>query len=197
MTKKASKTGRKVSLQEMAAVLNVERNTLSRWITVEGCPADARPEDAGGTWQLDTRAVIDWLIDREASKRVAAVAPGIADGDEDDPRTMSEGEAKRRRAAYDAVRARADAALRDLDLAERRGLVVQIEEVAEVVREQFLQVRGGFGELGVSFAAKAKHESDPVVLARMLDEEVDAILGRLTAAEDFEARAERADADAG
>jgi hypothetical protein len=93
---------------ELAAALNVSRQTVHTWTSSRGCPAIRTP--AGGVL-FDPLSVAAWLYAR--SREDVAVA-----------------ERRAREAGNDAKRrddeARAD--LRELDLAQRRGAVVETDE---------------------------------------------------------------------
>lgn len=114
-------SGRTFSLIEVAGLLGVDRGTVYKWLQ-SGCPYVEKPVTKRGEgWKLDLAEVVRW---RE--KRAAENAAGGSKIDVD--------EAKRRKIA-------AEAALAELELAERRGEVVAIEDVVAVVSDQFTACR--------------------------------------------------------
>lgn len=109
MAGRDSKRGRVMSLAEVSALLDRDRNTISKWLS-QGCPAVTTANKATGqAWELDLAAVVRWLEQRAA----AAVAEKFGgDGEGDDSRITID-EAKRRRAIAEMQIAEIEAAGRD------------------------------------------------------------------------------------
>lgn len=145
---------RHVSLQEAAALLDRDRNTVKKWLEKEGCPYVQRADrDLGQAWVLDIADIVRWLEKRAAD---AAADKMSLDGE---GRT-SEDEAKRRRAVVQAIMA-------EIELAELLQAVVRISLVTDRVAADYAELRARL--LGVpdavaghfpAFAAEVKDKVD-------------------------------------
>lgn len=115
-------SGQNFSLSELSALLGVHRNTLSTWVK-RGCPHLQKADRSRGQeWQFDLAAVVRWREDQ-------AVAAALGDTTQIDDK-----EARRRKLA-------AEAALTELELAKEQGKVVEIDQVARVVGEEYANCR--------------------------------------------------------
>ena len=120
--------GRVFSLSALAQLLGRHRNTVAAWLE-RGCPAVEPPDrEAGRAGALDLAAVVEWL-EAEAARRGAARAEAelvrlraLAAV----PSDVSEEEGRRRKRV-------AEAALLELDLAERRGESIPRGDFEEIV----------------------------------------------------------------
>jgi phage terminase Nu1 subunit (DNA packaging protein) len=109
-----------VSKGDLATTLGVAINTVTGWVR-RGCPY----VEKGGKskpWIFNTADVVKW---REEMAAQAAVG---------DTSKLDIEEARRRKEA-------AQAAMIELDLAKRRGEVVEIEEVADAVGDDYANLR--------------------------------------------------------
>ena len=105
MSKKPIKTSKIVSLNGLAELFKglhgySSRNSIQAAIE-RGMPVISRPDENGGEWQLSVAEVVNWIIDTKVKEAVEAVVI-LDDGDDEDPRTMSEETAKRRKMAWDS-----------------------------------------------------------------------------------------------
>jgi phage terminase Nu1 subunit (DNA packaging protein) len=103
---KPEKGGKTSSLLHAAAVLEVHRNTLSKWID-QGCPVRQRADRARGIeWELSIKEVVDWRMKRAVEDAVSSY--------QDAGGNISRDEAERRKAVANAITAEieADEALR-------------------------------------------------------------------------------------
>jgi len=113
--------GEIVSKVRMGAILGIARMTMDR-IVKDGCPVVTRGNRSGQIWKLNTAAVIDWL-----RKRDVALATGHPDA-----------------ASFDVAKLRdkeAQARLRELQIAEREGALVESAKVIDWIKRSFGDVR--------------------------------------------------------
>jgi phage terminase Nu1 subunit (DNA packaging protein) len=110
------------SLKELSGLLGVHRNTVAKWLD-QGCPfVEKADRNTGKEWALSLPDVIEW----QRNKAVEAAIGDTAKLDVD--------EARRRKIA-------AEAALAELDLAERRGHVVRIDVIIQIIGDQLSNCR--------------------------------------------------------
>lgn len=139
MTDRKPNPSRYMSVNAMASLLGKERSTITRWIEQEGAPVVSRPEDGStAAYEIDPPAFIEWMIGREAERRVQKLlkdrAKESVPGDGVDPQEWSEGTSKRFRAVYIALREK----LRyDQEIAK----VVEAEIIQATVAEEFANLR--------------------------------------------------------
>jgi len=146
------------SLSEAANLLGVHRNTLSRWISAEGCPVvTAADRDRGIEWELNLPEVIDWRIKRAVDDAVAKYA--------DDGVTVSIDEAKRRKTVAEAIVAEVDA-----DEALRR--VVAITDVTDQVAQEYAAVRSHLQAVGAKVAGRAVTMTSAPEIQDLVDEAI-------------------------
>ncbi len=94
------------SLVQAAAILEVHRNTLAKWLD-QGCPVVARADrDRGVEWQISVADVSNWRLQTAVEDAVS--------GYQDESGQITKDEADRRRAVANAITAEiaADEALR-------------------------------------------------------------------------------------
>lgn len=140
---------RYVSLRELAAFLDRDRTTISKWIEA-GMPfVEKANRDLGKAWVFDTAEVVRWREQRAANE-VAEKLGGTADG------VTSEDEAKRRRAVAQAV-------VSELDMLERLRAVVPVDDVTDLWSKDYAEV-------------KAKVMSLPDVLAANVDPAISSLV---------------------
>jgi terminase small subunit / prophage DNA-packing protein len=159
----------------MADLLGVTRGTISRWLEVEGCPFESRPDVPGGSWELDAPAVVRWFADREVRNAVEKLTDREADANleaELDPSMVSIDEAKRRKAV-------ADARIREIDLDKAAGSVVPIADITEIISREYAAVREGMLGLGPSVAPRIVGQTEAGVIAATIRARVDEILANL------------------
>ena len=110
------------SMNELSTLLGVHRNTVTNWLRA-GCPyVEQGDRSRGKEWQFDLPAVVEW---RERRAVEAAIG---------DTSKLDIDEAKRRKTA-------AEAALAELELATKRGEVVAVSVVQQVVGDQLSACR--------------------------------------------------------
>jgi DNA-binding Lrp family transcriptional regulator len=83
-------------------------------------------------------------------------------------------------------KARADAEKAEIDVKVKRGELVAIEEVAEVVGKEYTYVRARILAMPTRLAKPLSMESDPLVVKKLLDEAVTEALEDLAADQKFE-----------
>lgn len=113
--------GRQVNRSELARICGVSLPSIDQW-TARGCPYLESPREGAKGWLFDTSVVIAWR------ERMAAQAV------QSDTRRIDLNEANRRKTA-------AQAALAELELAEKRGEVVRVDDAARIAGEGYTRVR--------------------------------------------------------
>lgn len=128
------------SQKRIAALLEVHRNTVAKWID-EGCPVVQRADrDRGIEWELSLPEIVEWRISRSVQSAVA--------GYQGDAGLITKEEADRRRAVANAITAEisADEAL--------RSVVSRHDAVADMAT--FCQVlKTGLANMAAKVAARA------------------------------------------
>lgn len=153
--------GKICNLNELAAHLDVTRQTVDRWLKA-GCPYVTKADrDAGKEWELDLAAVVDWRKDREVEKAIGTASGATID------------EAKRRKTA-------AEAELAELDLAERRGQVVAVAAVMKFFGDQVSSARARLLALPTKAAPLMVPITDVVEAREQLDAIVRECLNELS-----------------
>jgi phage terminase Nu1 subunit (DNA packaging protein) len=119
-TSRASVDFTSVGLNEAAAILGKNVTTLKSWFNL-GCPVIERGSQSK-KWRISPAAVIAWREDKIAQDAVG------------DTSQLDYEEARRREMA-------AKAAMLELDLSERRGKLIEVEQIADLVGEEYANVR--------------------------------------------------------
>lgn len=149
------------SVSEMSALLGVHRNTVSKWLQ-QGCPfVEKANRDTGKEWALSLPDVVEW----QRNKAVEAAVGDTAKLDVD--------EARRRKIA-------AEAALAELDLAERRGHVVRVDVVMQAIGDQLSNCRAKLLALPTKAAPLMVPLDDVLECRDVLDSLVREALDELT-----------------
>ena len=132
-----------MSLSELARALRRHRTTVRQWVSA-GAPVVERADDSDdSSWRFDLAAVVRWLEKQSAAKeraRAAKIIERLKAAPVDGGDAISIEEAKRRRAVVELE-------LAGLELEERRGELVAVDEVKatnarvdSAVRRQLLAV---------------------------------------------------------
>jgi len=155
MPKQAQIAGQIANRAEMAGMLGISPVTLDRWVAA-GCPLQERGKTSQGH-KFNSAEVVKWVRAREAEGTRAS------DGDSD---------AKRRHAA-------ASAELKELELAERRGEMIRVEDVVPIVADELANVRSRLmampGRLAPGLVGR-----DAEAIEAAISSEVSAALSELT-----------------
>lgn len=157
---------RRLTLVQLAAALDRDRNTVKGWLD-RGCPAAVKANRATGqTWELDLADVVRWLETRAAESATAAV------GAIDDDGFVTKEEADRRRAV-------AQAGLAELQLEEARQAVVRVDVALDLVAAEYASVRQAIENVPSTMAGRLATESDPARIQSVLDDAVRSALASL------------------
>jgi len=149
---------RHVNKVDLAALMGVSSVTIGQWVS-KGCPY-VQKGAAGKAWVFDVPEVVGW---RE--QQVALQAVG-------DTKSLDIDEARRRKLA-------AEAALSELDLAVRKGELVEIESVASAVAEEYANVRAKLLGLPTKVAPQAIGITETAELQSLLESVVTEALEEL------------------
>jgi terminase small subunit / prophage DNA-packing protein len=145
------------SLMRVAALLDVHRNTVSKWID-EGCPVIQRADrDRGIEWELALPEVVEWRISRSVQNAVA--------GYQGDAAQITKDEADRRRAVANAITA-------EISADEALGAVVARAD-AETDLATFCQVlKTGLSNTASKIAARAATMTSAAEIEAMIHAEL-------------------------
>jgi len=131
---------RHMSLSQVAAALDRDRNTVAKWLT-QGCPAVEKADrDTGKQWVLDIAEVVRWL-ERRSAETTAEKLGGGADG------LVSEAEGKRRKAVAQAIIYEAEA-LEVLQSVARYSVIV------DRVAADYAEIRSRLTAIGEAVAGR-------------------------------------------
>lgn len=156
------RVGVEMSKSEIAIFYGVNINTITQWIA-KGCPF-VQKGGPGKKWILSSLEVTQW---REEQITAAAVG---------DVSQLDINEARRRKLA-------AEAAMTELDLAHRRGDLIEIEFIADMVGNDYANMRAKLLALPTKLAPQLVGMDDPVECTALLDKGVTEALEELTADE--------------
>ena len=154
MPKEAHIAGQIANRGEMAGILGISPTTLDRYVQA-GCPFLERGSGRR-EYKFNSAEVIRWVLAREAS-------PGRGQTDD-----------SRRRYTLAA------AELKEYQLAEKRGSMISVEDVAPIVADELANVRSRLLAIPDRVAPKIVGMSDPAAIEAALRDEVIAALSELT-----------------
>ena len=154
MPKEAHIAGQIANRGEMAGILGISPTTLDRYVQA-GCPFLERGSGRR-EYKFNSAEVIRWVLAREAS-------PGRGQTDD-----------SRRRYTLAA------AELKEYQLAEKRGSMISVEDVAPIVADELANVRSRLLAIPDRVASKLVGVVDQAVIEAALRDEVIAALSELT-----------------
>ena len=154
MPKQAHIAGQIANRGEMAGILGISPTTLDRYVQA-GCPFLERGSGRR-EYRFNSAEVIRWVLAREAS-------PGRGQTDD-----------SRRRYTLAA------AELKEFQLAEKRGSMISVEDVAPIVADELANVRSRLLAIPDRVAPKLVGVVDQAVIEAALRDEVIAALSELT-----------------
>lgn len=166
-------SGVEVNRAKLAEVFGISVDTVSAWIK-RGCPVLHRGRK-GVEWKFNTADVHRWQIEE-----LTGVEGGV--DPERPPPNMAKESA--RRAQYEAD-------LKELELRHKRGELIEMSVMLDVVRSEYATVRTRLGSLPGRLAVKV----DParaIELQPIIADEVDDVLKELSADDSL---AERGDGE--
>lgn len=149
-----------VGLHAAAAILGRNVTTLKAWFN-QGCPVIER----GGLskqWKISPAAVVAWREDKIAQEAVG------------DTSALDYDEARRREMA-------AKAAMLELDLAARRGQLVEVEHIADLVGEEYSNVRARILGLPTRLAPQVLGLETLPEIRELIEQGIAEVLEELTA----------------
>ena len=152
--------GIELNKADLAAMLGVSLPTIGQWVG-KGCPFVFKG-GPGKQWVFNSADVLSW---RE--EQVVQQAMG-------DTASLDIDEARRRKLA-------AEAALVELDLSKRRGEVIEIEDVAGVVGDDYANVRAKSLALPTKLAPQLIGIEDTAECQALIERGVAEALEELTA----------------
>ena len=155
--------GQEVNQTGLADTFGVSLPTVRAWVR-RGCPVVQRGAK-GKQWVFNTADVAQWREDEAAAAAVG------------DTSKMDMDEARRRNEA-------AKAAMAELDLAKRRGELIEIEAVAEHVGEEYSRLRAKLLALPVKLAPMLENAESLQERREIIEDAIVECLAELTADED-------------
>ncbi len=147
-----------VNKAELADVLGISLPTLSNWVK-GGLPVVSRGGN-GRPWEFDLTACVAWV-----RKRDIAQATSVSDDS-----TMAEAELRHKRA---------QAAIQEIELAEKRRQVVRVEDVSAMVADMVTSVRQRMRGTGGRLAPRLVGVEDARVIRATVEEDIDQTLREL------------------
>lgn len=162
---------RHMSLKQLAAFLNRDRNTVQKYID-QGMPVVEKADrDRGISWLIDSAEAVRWLEERAATKVTERLG---------DVRGMSEDEAKAQTAIMKMISASVAAA-------EDIRMVAKIQDMLDLMRQDYVELLLRLGAIPDTIAGKV----DPKISARVraiADEQIQNALKALVAVDEAEKR---------
>lgn len=163
---------RLVSLKELAAILDRDRNTVSKWIDI-GLPyVDKADKNLGKAWSFDTAEVVRWLEKRAADTAAEKLGASGIDG------KTSEEEARRRRAVAAAI-------ITELEAAEAVKTVVRVSHVVDRISADYSEIRSRLMSLPDAISGRVETKVAQKV-REIADEQVRSALKALRVDRDFQ-----------
>lgn len=156
----ASGTGKLLTKSELAQFLGVSLTAVTNWVRT-GCPWVERGS-VGKSWTFNLAEVVAWREERAVQQALG------------DTKQLNLDEARRRKVA-------AEAAMVELDLAKRRGEVIEIADVAGLVGEDYANLRAKLLSMPTKLAPIVATESDLAQCKALLERGVEEALEELTA----------------
>lgn len=144
-----------VNKAELAEVLGISLPTVGQWVK-EGLPAVSRGGN-GRAWEFDLAECVAWVRKRDVARATEV----------SDTSTMAEAELRHRRA---------QAAIQEIELAERRRQVVRVEDVSTMVADLVTSIRQRLRSTGGRLAPKLVGVEDGQQIRAAIDEEIDTAL---------------------
>jgi phage terminase Nu1 subunit (DNA packaging protein) len=157
-----------VSASDVAVIFGVANGTVRTW-KIEGCPCQADPEGKKSP-MFSVPEVFQWKIEQEKTnvrKKLKAFKSAQAD---DDGGTSDESERCRR--------LRGD--LYELDLANKRGLLVEVAVVRQMMGSAADTIRQQLQSMGRRICVKVAKLSEPDAVDEVLTEAYNGVLRRLS-----------------
>jgi phage terminase Nu1 subunit (DNA packaging protein) len=149
-----------MSKVDLANCLGVTPITVGKWVR-EGCPYVSKG-NRGKPWLFNTADVAAWRQDRAVQRAIG------------DTSALDIDEAKRRKLA-------AEAAIVELDLAKRRGEVIEVEEIAALVGDEYANVRAKLLSIPVKLAPLVSVSDDALECKDLIERGINEALEELTA----------------
>lgn len=153
-----------VGLHEAAAICGKSVTTLKSWFNL-GCPVIER----GGKskkWRISPAAVMAWREEKIAQDAVG------------DTKNLDFEEARRRKIA-------AEAGMAELDFSLRRGELIPIEDIANLVGEEYANVRAKLLAIPVKMAPLMLGLDDLAKARGLLEDSITEAMEELTADEQY------------
>lgn len=155
-------SGRDVTKAELAAICGVSLPTIGAWVR-KGCPFVSKGNKSKA-WTFNTAAVLEWREEQIVQQTLG------------DTKSLDIDEARRRKVA-------AEAAMMELDLAKRRGEMIEIDEVAQVVGDDYANVRAKLLSMPTKLSPQLMGVSDTLEVEGLIRRQVEEALEELTADE--------------
>ena len=159
---RSSTSARHMSLKQLATFLNLDRNTVMKYLD-QGMPTVEKADrDRGVAWVIDSAEAVRWLEERAAKN--------VADRFGGDLKTVSKEDAERR----DAV---AKMIIREVDTAESAKMVAKISSILDLIRRDYTELRSRLTSIPDTIAGKV----DSKISAKVRDIAEEQIRGALAA----------------
>lgn len=149
-----------VTTNELASFLDVHPNTIRQWIS-DGLPVHYRAKrgEKGGH-KFNVRRVVEWLKEKAVHAAVG-----------EDTELITSDEAKRRKLI-------ADAQLQEIELAKKRGEVVDLSEMQRELAAQMIELRASMRRVPERCVLRLVGETNESKIKKVLLSEIDDALVR-------------------
>ena len=140
------------SLMRVAALLDVHRNTVAKWID-EGCPVIQRADrDRGIEWELSLAEIVEWRMSRAVQNAVASC--------QGEAGQITKEEADRRRAVANAIKSEIDADEALRAVVSRQDAVTDMSTFCQVLKT-------GLSNMASKVAARAATMTSPTEIEEL------------------------------
>jgi len=142
-----SPKGKLVNQKEACEIFNISKPTLNEWVR-QGCPVKHRG-GKGHPSRYDSAAIFEWRLNKVYEDANGSTEAVLIE------------EAKRRKMA-------ADAEMAEMNLAERKELLISIPEMIEEVGEQLSRVRSQLLAVPSKLAVAVQHLDKPAEIEKVV-----------------------------
>ncbi len=150
-----------VNTEELAQLYDISTAQIYKWVK-DGCPVKDKATAAKGSHKFDTKKVSTWREKRAVSQATKNF----------DDELLTKEEAQRRKVA-------AEAGLAELELAQKKGLVVDLAELERDLSNRFAELRASLRKIPERVVLRVVGQTDETTIKSIVLTEVDTVLENL------------------
>lgn len=147
-----------VNTEQLADIYDISTAQIYKWVK-DGCPVKIKGSAAKGSHQFSTKAVATWREKRAVSQATKNF----------DDENLTKEEAQRRKIS-------AEAGLAELELAQKKGLVVDLAELERNLSGRFAEVRAALRKIPERVVLRLVGVTDEAFIKSTVLSEVDSAL---------------------